>query len=82
MRHHSAQVQFEKSETPPIVFGENFLFKIGWHPACLTYSDNTSESRKSSLFHPKWLLYTPSAFMNHVCLGGKNKELPAVAKLQ
>ena len=75
-RYQSTRTQLRQSDTQrqfdtePIVFGERFLFKIGWHPACLIYNHSSSKSQ-NELLHPKWWLFTPASVVNHTCLGGK-----------
>ena len=57
---------------PPTVLGEHFLFKIGWHPSCLTVAET---SKSDTGLHRKWWLYTPASTLNHTCLGGKYSSL-------
>ena len=64
----SQDTKSSQSALPPIVLGEHFLFKIGWHPSCLTVSEDT---KNSTGLHRKWWLYTPASTLNHTCLGGK-----------
>ena len=74
-RQQSSQTAQSQTKLPPAIFGENFLYKIGWHPACLTVPEEAKKSgAEGSVLHRKWWLYTPASTLNHMCLGGKRAQ--------